>query len=95
MRNGEVHAPNDPAGQTRHILGIIRKALEELGASMDDVIRTRIFVTDVNDWEAVGREHGAIFANIRPACSMVGVKELIKPGLVVEIEASAVVREMP
>jgi len=90
MKDGKVHAPNDPGEQTRHILQIIRESLERLGASLEDVIRTRIFVTDVRDWEVIAQEHGKPFSTIRPACSMVGVKELIEPGLVVEIEASAV-----
>jgi enamine deaminase RidA (YjgF/YER057c/UK114 family) len=90
MKDGKVHAPNDPGEQTRYILQIIRESLERLGASLEDVIRTRIFVTDVRDWEVIAQEHGKLFSTIRPACSMVGVKELIEPGLVVEIEASAI-----
>jgi enamine deaminase RidA (YjgF/YER057c/UK114 family) len=91
MKDGKVYAPHDPGEQTRYILQIIRESLETLGASLEDVTRTRIFVTDVKDWEVIARAHGELFSSIRPACSMVGVKELIEPGLVVEIEASAFV----
>lgn len=90
MKDGNVHAPNDPEQQTRWILQIITESLGKLGASLEDVIRTRVFVTDVRHWEQIAKVHGELFSSIRPACSMVGVKELIEPGLVVEIEASAV-----
>ena len=66
-------------------------ALEEVGAGVGDVVRTRIFVTDVGRWEQVGRAHGEVFATVRPASTMLGVNALIHPSLLVEIEADAVV----
>lgn len=80
------------AAQARQALTNIEVALTKLGASVRDVIRTRIFVTDIQrDWEAIGRVHGEVFANVRPATSMVEVSALIAPWMVVEIEAEAVV----
>jgi enamine deaminase RidA (YjgF/YER057c/UK114 family) len=77
--------------QTRVILERIGAALSKLGASLKDVVETRIYVCDIDQWEAVGREHGAVFGTIRPATTMVEVSRLIAPGLVVEISATAVV----
>jgi enamine deaminase RidA (YjgF/YER057c/UK114 family) len=88
------HGPvggDDPAAQTREALRRIAAALAEAGATLDDVVRTRIFVTDISRWEEVGRAHGEVFAGIRPAASMVEVSALIEPGLLVEIEADAYV----
>jgi enamine deaminase RidA (YjgF/YER057c/UK114 family) len=79
------------AAQTRYILEKISRALEKSGASLSDVVRTRLFVTDIGDWEAIGRTHGEFFRDIRPAATMVEVKALIQPGLLVEIEATAIV----
>jgi len=79
----------DPAAQTRRCLEIIRAALEEAGASLDDVIRTRIFLTRIADWERVGEVHGEFFRDIRPASTMVQVERLIDPEWLVEIEADA------
>jgi enamine deaminase RidA (YjgF/YER057c/UK114 family) len=81
----------DPGAQTRQALLNIRAALTEAGARMEDVVRTRIFVTDISRWEAVGRAHGEIFGEIRPATSMVEVRGLIDPDMLVEIEADAIV----
>lgn len=91
VENGKVIAENDPAGQTRHILQIIKKAIEEAGGSLEDVTRTRIYVTDISRWEEVGRVHGEFFKEIKPASTMVEVSRLIGPGIVVEIEADAVI----
>jgi len=82
---------DDIAAQTREALRRIALALEEAGAGLQDVVRTRIFVTDISRWEDVGRVHGEIFADIRPATSMVEVSKLIDPALLVEIEADAYV----
>ena len=83
----------DPEAQTRQALLNIEAALERLGATMADVVRTRMFVTDIDAWEAVGRAHGEVFGELRPATSMIEVSRLIAPELVVEIEADAVVSE--
>ena len=90
--SGQVVAP-DPEAQTRQALLNIEAALARLGATMADVVRTRMFVTDIDAWEAVGRAHGEVFGELRPATSMVEVSRLIAPELVVEIEADAVVSE--
>ncbi|MFB6204923.1 MAG: RidA family protein [Haloglomus sp.] len=90
---GEPVAPGDPYEQTRHALALVGEALNEAGASLEDVVRTRLFVTDIDDWEAIGRAHGEMFGDIRPATTMVEVSRLIHPDLVVEIEAEAIVDE--
>jgi enamine deaminase RidA (YjgF/YER057c/UK114 family) len=75
--------------QTKFILQKIEKALEEAGATMEDVVRTRMFVTDITQWEEIGRAHGEVFRTIKPAATMVQVSALINPELLVEIEATA------
>lgn len=87
---GNVVGINDPGTQTRFILQKIEKALNQAGATLQDVIRTRIFVTDISRWEEVGRAHGDFFRTIKPVATMVEVKALISPELLVEIEVSAV-----
>jgi enamine deaminase RidA (YjgF/YER057c/UK114 family) len=86
---GEVLFPGDPYEQTRHIIGVINEALAELGATPSDVVRTRAFLTNVDHWQEVGRAHGEVFGDIQPASSFVEVSRLLLPGLVVEIEATA------
>jgi enamine deaminase RidA (YjgF/YER057c/UK114 family) len=81
----------DPAAQTRRCLEIIQAALEEAGASLKDVIRTRIFITRVADWERIGKVHGEFFRDIRPASTMVQVAHLLDPDWLVEIEADAII----
>jgi enamine deaminase RidA (YjgF/YER057c/UK114 family) len=88
---GEVLHPGDAYLQTREALSIITAALAELGAQPEDVIRTRVFVTDVNQWQDIARAHGEVFAEVCPASSMVEVARLLVPGLLVEIEATAYV----
>ncbi len=89
--NSNVVGPDDPGAQTRFILQKIEKALHAAGATMNDVIRTRIFLTDISHWEDVGRAHGEFFANIKPAATMLEISALISPDLLVEIEVTAVV----
>jgi enamine deaminase RidA (YjgF/YER057c/UK114 family) len=89
--SGEVVAPGDAYGQTIEALRKIEAALQQAGAKLSDVVRTRIFVTDIDRWEEVGRAHGELFRDIRPAATMVEVSRLISPGMLVEIEADAIV----
>ncbi|MCO5295996.1 MAG: Rid family hydrolase [Fimbriimonadaceae bacterium] len=88
---GKVACVGDPFGQAQHAFAKIAKALEELGAGMQDVVRTRMYVTDVNDWEAVGRAHKEAFGETGPCATLVQVAALIDPAILVEIEAEAVV----
>jgi len=92
-QNGEVVGINDPFEQTRFIISKIEKALIEAGATLKDVVRTRMFVTDITQWEEIGKAHGLYFKDIKPAATMVEVKSLISPELLVEIEATALVVE--
>jgi enamine deaminase RidA (YjgF/YER057c/UK114 family) len=89
--DGKIVGFGDPAAQTRQTLANIAVALERAGARLVDVVRTRIFVTDISQWEAVGRAHGDVFGEIRPACSMVQVAALVSPDMLVEIEADAII----
>ncbi|NBD23976.1 RidA family protein [Paenibacillus glycinis] len=91
IKDGEVVGPGDPYEQARFILQTIENALNELGAKLSDVVRTRMFVTDIARWEEIGRAHGEFFREIQPAATMVEVKALIDPRLMVEIEAEAIV----
>ncbi len=84
---------DDIAEQTREAIRRISAALEQVGASLEHVVRTRMFVTDISRWEEVGRAHGEFFAAIRPASSMIGISALIEPDLLVEVEADAMIPE--
>jgi reactive intermediate/imine deaminase len=87
---GNIVGVGDPAAQTRQVLENIKSVLERADASLADVIRTRMYVTNIDDWEAIGRVHGEYFAGIMPATTMVEVSRLIHPDMLVEIEAEAV-----
>jgi enamine deaminase RidA (YjgF/YER057c/UK114 family) len=89
---GEV-VGKDAAEQTKFILSKIEKALASAGGTLNDVVRTRIFVTNIADWEAIGRVHGLYFKEVKPAATMVEVNALISPELLVEIEVTAILSE--
>ena len=90
---GLVIASRDAYGQAIYILGKIETALTKAGARLDDVVRTRIFLSNMDDWQAVGRAHAEFFRDIRPASTMVQVGRLVDPNLLVEIEADAIISE--
>lgn len=88
---GRLVGIGDARAQTRQALENIKGALEKAGARLENVVRTRMYVTDISRWEAIGRMHGEYFANIRPVTSMIEVRNLIDPDMLVEIEAEAIV----
>ncbi|MCO4811013.1 MAG: RidA family protein [Gammaproteobacteria bacterium] len=89
--DGAVVGVGDAYVQAKRCIAIIEKALIEAGSGLGDVVRTRMFVTDISQWEAIGRAHGEAFADIRPATAMVEVSQLIDPDMLVEIEADAII----
>jgi enamine deaminase RidA (YjgF/YER057c/UK114 family) len=89
--DGRVVGKGDPYQQTVQTLRNIAWALEQAGATLEQVVRTRIYVTDITQWEKIGRAHGEVFAGIRPATAMVQVERLVDPDMLVEIEADAYV----
>ena len=91
--DGEVVAPGDAYLQAKCCIEIIERALREAGAGLGDVVRTRMFVTDISQWPAIGKAHSEAFGGAPPATSMVEVSQLIDPAMLVEIEADAIVEQ--
>lgn len=92
-QEGKVVGPGDPYTQAKYIFQKIKTYLEKAGASIEDVVRTRMFVTDISQWEAIGKAHGEYFRKIKPAASMLEVSKLIDQELLVEIEVTAIINK--
>ena len=90
---GKVVGDGDAYAQTKFIIGRLKAVLERAGASLTDVVRTRMFVTDISRWEEYGKAHGEFFKDIKPCTSMIEVKGLIAPEYLIEIEATAIISE--
>lgn len=92
--DGSIVGVGDPYAQATAALSTIKQTLEQVGARMSDVVRTRMYLTNIDHWDAVGRAHGEAFSKIMPAATMVEVKKLIHPDLLVEIEADAIIDDV-
>lgn len=92
-QQGNLVGIGDAQAQTLQVLSNIKRALESVGAKLEDVVRTRIYVTDITRWEEIGRVHGEFFSKILPATTMIEVKSLVNPQMLVEIEVEAIVNE--
>ena len=90
-KDGNIVGENDAYLQTKRVLEIIAAALNEAGASLKDVVRSRMFVTNIDDWQAIGKAHGEVFGDIRPAATMLEISKLINPQMLVEIEVDAII----
>lgn len=88
--NGTIIGVGDPSVQTKYIFKKISHYLQKAGATLEDVVRTRMFVTDISQWEEIGKVHGEFFKTIKPVATMVEVNQLIDPGLLIEIEVTAI-----
>lgn len=93
VENDRIVYADDAYRQTRYVIQKIEKALKEAGSSLDDVIRTRMFVTDISLWEEYGKAHGEFFKELKPATSMVEVQALIHPDMMLEMEATAIIAD--
>lgn len=91
--NNQLVGEDDAYAQTKFIIGKIEKVLQSAGSSLEDVVRTRMFVTDISRWEEYGKAHGEFFGQVKPSTSMIEVKGLIAPEYLIEIEATAIVSE--
>jgi enamine deaminase RidA (YjgF/YER057c/UK114 family) len=90
---GGTACVGDLYGQTKRCIEIIKQAIEQAGGSLTDVIRTRIFLTDIDRWEEAAKAHGEFFSEVRPAATMIGISQLISPDWLIEMEADCVVRD--
>lgn len=91
VKDGKTFAPGNAYEQAKCCIRIIEKALKQAGADLHDVVRTRMYVTDISRWEEYGKAHGEFFGKIKPATTMIEVKSLISPDMMIEIEATAIV----
>jgi enamine deaminase RidA (YjgF/YER057c/UK114 family) len=91
VKNGEVVFTGDPYNQTRYIIQIFEHVLKQLDASLEDVVRTRVYLKNIGDWEEVGRAHGEFFGSIKPVSTMLAVSSMINPEMLVEIEVTAII----
>jgi enamine deaminase RidA (YjgF/YER057c/UK114 family) len=92
-KDGEIIGGSDPYAQAVQCLSVIKAAIETLGGKLEDTVKTRIYLSDINNWEAVGKAHGEMFADVKPAIVLLEVSALMNKELLVEIEATAVVSE--